>query len=146
MESTTSFSDRIKYLQKYFNTKTEDEFANILGVKKHLMRHYRDKGVVPGLDKMKDILLSVEGLSADWLIMGKGKPFPEKEETKAVFEPSENYNRKDTLDRDAFIEMKVKYEFMEKEYEYLKGELSKTTETIMNLSASGRKKNTAGSA
>lgn len=145
MSDMKSFKDRIIYLREYSGAKTDREFAKMVGISVENFNSYK-RGSLPTVDKLSNILHAMKGLNGDWLVSGIGESFPEKCETNEINDFTENYGSTEITNREEFIEMKVKYEFMTKEYDFLKGELSKSTDTIRNLSAVVRKKNTAGSA
>lgn len=140
MSVKDSFRDRIIFLREHSGAKTDKIFAKMTGISVENFQSYK-RGSTPSIEKLSDILNNIEGLSAEWLVFGKGEPFP-KENEESINTGTSAVN----FDRDEFIEMKAKYDFMTKEYDYLKNELSKTTETNRNLSAVINEKNIAGSA
>ncbi|MFA5651198.1 MAG: hypothetical protein WC914_08685 [Proteiniphilum sp.] len=83
MDTSSSFSDRLTYLQDLLEIDTGRSFAKKIGITHGNLQSYK-KGSQPRLDKLINILTSVEDLNPVWLLYGEGEVFivKEKEEEK----------------------------------------------------------------
>ena len=74
MDTNSSFTDRLVYLQDCLKIKSGRSFASRIGISHGNYQSYK-KGSQPTLDKLINILTSVDNLNTDWLIYGKGEVF-----------------------------------------------------------------------
>jgi len=81
MDTNSSFSARLDYLQKTLKASSGRSFANSIGITNANLQSYK-KGSQPSLDILIKILSNVENLNPEWLLLGKGDVFIEKKEEK----------------------------------------------------------------
>ena len=74
MDTNISFTDRLDYLQDCLQIKSGRSFASRIGITHGNYQSYR-KGSQPTLDKLINILTSVENLNPYWLMYGRGEIF-----------------------------------------------------------------------
>ncbi|MFA5462672.1 MAG: hypothetical protein WC265_01200 [Dysgonamonadaceae bacterium] len=93
MDTNSSFTDRLDYLQDCLQIKSGRSFASRIGITHGNYQSYR-KGSQPTLDKLINILTSVENLNPYWLLYGRGEIFlAESSET----EDKNNLSEKERL-------------------------------------------------
>ncbi len=133
MAVTNSFFDRLMLLKNHSGAKSERKFAETIGITPDNWNSYK-RGSIPSITILMKILRSIEGLSADWLLFGKGPMIlPPEQEVNIVNNEQHDY---------AVGEITISSD----EYREMKRQISDLIATNRNLSEVVREKNSAGSA
>ena len=81
MNVTDSFADRLKILRDWLEVKREQDYIEKMGITRDNFKSYT-RGSQPSLDKVANILSSVENLNPEWLVMGEGEMIRKKDKKK----------------------------------------------------------------
>lgn len=145
MTLNSSFADRLIALKDRLKIKSQQDFADRIGITKGNYNSYL-KGTQPSLDKLINILTNIEGLNPNWLMKGEGEMFLSQlsnnenvlNEEQIVYEKSEKSFYELVL-----IEKEKQLNKLIETNEKLVKNNGKLTNAIDNLSNTLSKKNTA---
>lgn len=127
-----SFFDRLMQLKSSLGIDSERSFAKAIGLTHGNYNSYK-AGSSPSLNKLINILSSIDNLNPDWLIFGSEPMFKESKNIKVT--PSETLEDSDN-----------KLKLRREDFDFLKKQVADLTEINKNLSYIVREKNTAGTA
>lgn len=127
-----SFFDRLMQLKSSLGIDSERSFAKTIGLTHGNYNSYK-AGSSPSLNKLINILISIDNLNPDWLIFGSEPMFKESKNIKVT--PSETLEDSDN-----------KLKLRREDFDFLKKQVADLTEINKNLSYIVREKNTADTA